>query len=73
VWSKANPEKKTALDKAWHEANREKVAARGKVWQDANPEKVLASKWRYILGPDAPPELIAARVMWALVRRELRK
>ena len=73
AWYEANPEKVLAIKKAYREANPEKVLAASNAYREANPEKAAARQWRYDLGPDAPPELIEARTMWTLVRRELRK
>ena len=70
---KANPERVSALHKAWRRANPEKVVAWAKTWRKTNPEKAAETKWRYRLGPSAPPELIDALAMWSMVRRELNK
>ena len=70
---KANPESILASQKAWYRANPEKAAAWAKTWREVNPEKAAASRWRYRLGPDASPELIEARALWSMVRREIRK
>jgi hypothetical protein len=73
AYRKANLEKVLANLNAWRAANPEKTAANHKAYFEANCEKITARQWRRALGPDAPPELIAARAMWTLVRRELRK
>ena len=70
---KANPERVLAIRKAWGVANPGKAAAWAKTWREVNPEKAVASRWRYRLGPDASPELIEARALWSMVRREIRK
>jgi hypothetical protein len=73
AYYKANPEQAAAASKAWYEANREKVSTAKKAYQEANREQTFAQMWRYTLGPTASKELIHARTMWSMVRRELRK
>ena len=73
AWYAANREKMLAAAKAYREANREKIAASLKAYREAHPEKIAAAMWRHRLGPDTPPELIEARALWSMVRRELRK
>ena len=76
-YRKNNPEKIRAIQKKYRAANREKNAAYFRAYCKANPEKMrmlyAKGSWRKTLGPDAPPELIDAYVMWTMVRSELRK